>query len=183
MSTSDPTASSDIYRNKGNMLLLKADRVWSIVNESEETPTQPDLSSRIVVNDYTRKLESFETRLAKAVLTIFLSLKPKAQAYLGNEENPTIMWETLQENLDLATHLAGAAIIYQRFARERYNGQGSIKDYIAHLLEYRSFAAIIPVIASLLPNFKTLNHVNATIINHERLLKGWDPNGKKENNQ
>jgi hypothetical protein len=152
------TASTkDVYRNthgevpkltntnyyawsRGVTCLLRAALAWKIVTGEEQRPEPPATASRAQDRSheqYETKLEKYEKRFYAAGSILYQSCTPSVQTYINLDMEPSVMWTMLKDQVDRAANNAGPATLRQELYSVKFDGEGSIQDYISTILAYK----------------------------------------------
>ena len=148
--TNYPTWSNNTRR------LLCALRAWSIVVGDEvATEIPPPGTGLNGVNKAKKCLEDFQQRQEDAALVIYNSCSTALHSYIDKIDDPKVMWDTLDKQVNTAKSAGGRQAIFRQFMELKPTPGDSIGDWFTKLLELKNQVAgtaeaITPVL------FKTL---------------------------
>lgn len=119
--------------------LLRALRAWLIVAGEELAPAIPAAGSGVsAIAKATKSLEDFEQRREDAALVIYNSCGAALRSYIDKIDDPKIMWDTLDKQLNTAKSAVGRQAIFRQFMELKPVPGEGIGDWFTKLLELKN---------------------------------------------
>lgn len=138
-----PMLTSTNYHEWNNDIyyVLLAARAWNIVAGEEEPPQAPAANANAQARkSYEKAKESYISRRDTAAATIYQSCSLPIRVYLSNRPSPTEMWQIL----DKAFNRNGPTLLRRRLNSVKFDGEGSVQQYISKVLGYRDHLISTP---------------------------------------
>ena len=131
--TNYPTWSNSTRR------LLHALRAWSIVQGEEVAPIFPSTGGGITATSSAkRNLEDFRQRQEDAALVIYNSCGAALRSYIDKINDPKVMWNTLDQQLNTTNSAVGRQAIFRQFMELKPDSNEDIGDWFTRLLKLKN---------------------------------------------
>lgn len=118
--------------------LLRALRAWSIVTGEEVAPSLPAAGNYPTSLIAKKNHDEFLQRQEDAALVIYNSCGASLRSYIDQIDDPKVMWDTLDKQLNTANSAVGRQAIFRQFMELKPSPNEAIGEWFTRLLELKN---------------------------------------------
>lgn len=118
--------------------LLRSLRAWSIVTGDEVAPAVPSTGNYPTSLIAKKNQNEFQQRQEDAALVIYNSCGATLRSYIDQIDDPKVMWDTLDKQLNTANSAVGRQALFRQFMELKPVPGEAIGEWFTKLLELQN---------------------------------------------